>query len=97
MCSLRNSSWHCMRDTTLIVVLLYHDLWHQDEETIKRDQIEGDQTGSLTKTSHRGIAVHELCHRCDRMRQRNVSEKKPDDRKLVATCCWHRMGLQQRQ
>lgn len=36
-------------------ILLYHSLWLQDEETIKWDQIEGDQTGSLSKTSHRGI------------------------------------------
>lgn len=49
-------------------ILLYHDLQRWDEETIKRDQIEGDQTDSLSKTSHRGFqgrmheffTVHEL-------------------------------------
>lgn len=62
---------------------LYHDLWHRDEETIKRDRIEGDQTGSLSKTSHRGIQgrmhdgfiVHKLWSRSDRMRQKNVRER----------------------
>lgn len=65
MCSLRNLSWHHMRDTTLIDRYFYTIIYVTG---IKWDQIEGDQTGSLSKTSHRGIqarihegfTVHEL-------------------------------------
>lgn len=98
-CSLRNSPWHRMRDTNLMdryfYTMVYGCRMKRWSSGIRSKEI---RRAAFPKTSHRriqgrmhgGFTALELWSRSDRMRQKNVREKKPDDRKFVATSCWHR-------
>lgn len=79
--SLRNSPWHRMRDTTSIDRYFYALTYRT--ELKRQRQSEGNQTCSLSKTSHGGIpaqmhggfTVRELWNRIDRMRRKECQRK----------------------